>query len=103
MLIEFNLHLKVARIYGTIESLKSLKAKLHANRIHRFSSVKEINDFLKNYSNEKLNILKDESKKLETEYLNTKSTLTSIVSFMVDSFFKFDSQENPKKIRDKEI
>ncbi|MGC6285250.1 MAG: hypothetical protein ACON4X_06290 [Polaribacter sp.] len=75
MLIEFNLHLKVARIYGTIESLKSLKAKLHANRIHRFSSVKEINDFLKNYSNEKLNILKDESKKLKTEYLNTKSTL----------------------------
>lgn len=75
MLIEFNLHLKMARIYGTIESLKSLKAKLHANRIHRFSSVKEINDFLKNYSNEKLNILKDESKKLKTEYLNTKSTL----------------------------
>ena len=26
MLIEFNLHLKVARIYGTIEFLKSLKA-----------------------------------------------------------------------------
>jgi hypothetical protein len=37
----------MARIYGTIESLKSLKTELENNGISRFNSVKEIKDFHK--------------------------------------------------------
>ena len=61
----------MARIYGTIESLKSLKSELDNNGISRFNSVKEINDFLSNYNSEKRIILKDESKKLDGEYFET--------------------------------
>ncbi len=61
----------MARIYGTIESLKSLKAELNNNGISRFNSVKEINDFLSNYDTEKLAILDNESEKLEGEYFDT--------------------------------
>lgn len=65
----------MARIYGTIESLKSLKSELDNNGISRFNSVKEINDFLSNYKKEKLCILDDEAKKLEKEYFNTCTNL----------------------------
>ena len=61
----------MARIYGTIESLKSLKSELDNNDISRFNSVKEINDFLSNYISEKRSILNDESKKLDREYFET--------------------------------
>jgi len=61
----------MARIYGTIESLKSLKSELDNNDISRFNSVKEINDFLSNYNSEKRTILNDESKKLDGEYFET--------------------------------
>jgi hypothetical protein len=61
----------MARIYGTIESLKSLKSELDNNGISRFNSVKEINDFLSNYNSEKRTILNDESKKLDGEYFET--------------------------------
>ncbi|MCK0180082.1 NERD domain-containing protein [Flavobacteriaceae bacterium S0862] len=61
----------MARIYGTIESLKSLKSELDNNDISRFNSVKEINDFLSNYNSEKRTILNDESKKLDREYFET--------------------------------
>lgn len=61
----------MAKIYGTIESLKSLKTELHKNRITRFNSVKEIKDFLSNYDSEKHNILENEAKILEKEYTNT--------------------------------
>jgi len=61
----------MARIYGTIESLKSLKSELDNNNISRFNSVKEINDFLSNYNSEKRTILNDESKKLDGEYFET--------------------------------
>lgn len=61
----------MARIYGTIESLKSLKSELDNNGISRFNSVKEINDFLSNYNSEKRIILNDESKKLDGEYFET--------------------------------
>ncbi|RXP52464.1 NERD domain-containing protein [Lutibacter sp. HS1-25] len=61
----------MARIYGTIESLKSLKFELENNGISRFNSVKEINDFLSNYNSEKLSIFNDTSEKLEKEYLET--------------------------------
>ncbi|MFV0590919.1 MAG: nuclease-related domain-containing protein [Draconibacterium sp.] len=61
----------MARIYGTIESLKSLKSELDNNGISRFNSVKEINDFLSNYDTEKHTILDNESEKLEREYFDT--------------------------------
>lgn len=61
----------MARIYGTIESLKSLKSELDNNDISRFNSVKEINDFLSNYITEKRSILNDVSKKLDREYFET--------------------------------
>ena len=61
----------MARIYGTIESLKSLKFELENNGISRFNSVKGIKDFLSNYNSEKLTILKNASDKLEKEYFET--------------------------------
>jgi hypothetical protein len=65
----------MARIYGKIESLKSLKSELENNGISRFNSVKEIKDFLSNYNSEKLTILNKESDKLEKEYSETCSNL----------------------------
>ena len=65
----------MARIYGTIESLKSLKSELENNGITRFNSVKEIKHFLSNYNSEKLTILNNESDKLEKEYSETYSNL----------------------------
>lgn len=61
----------MARIYGKIESLKSLKFELDKNGITRFNSVKEIKDFLSNYKSEILSILNKEANKLESEYKNT--------------------------------
>ena len=61
----------MARIYGTIESLKSLKSELEDKGISGFSSVKEIKTFLSNYNSEKLKILNDISYELEREYLET--------------------------------
>ena len=61
----------MARIYGTIESLKSLKSKLEDKGISRFSSVKEIKDFLSNYKSEKQLILDDTSAQLDAEYFKT--------------------------------
>lgn len=61
----------MARIYGTIESLKSLKSELEDKGISRFSSVKEIKTFLSNYNSEKLKILNDISNELEREYSET--------------------------------
>ncbi len=65
----------MARIYGTIESLKSLKSELENNGIFRFNSVKGINDFLSNYNSEKLTILNNTSDKLEKEYFETCANL----------------------------
>jgi hypothetical protein len=65
----------MARIYGTIESLKSLKSELENNGITRFNSVKEIKDFLSNYNTEKFSILDVESKKLDKEYIETCTNL----------------------------
>ncbi|SIS86132.1 Nuclease-related domain-containing protein [Zobellia uliginosa] len=61
----------MARIYGTIESLKSLKSELEGKGISRFSSVKEIKDFLANYKSEKQSILDDTSAQLDAEYFKT--------------------------------
>lgn len=61
----------MARIIGTIESLKSLKSELEYRGISRFNSVKEINDFLSNYNSEKLEIFNDTSKELANEFSET--------------------------------
>lgn len=58
----------MAKIIGTIESLKSLKSELRNNGISRFNSVREISDFLSNYDLEKSGILQDISEKLGKEY-----------------------------------
>ena len=65
----------MARIYGTIESLKSLKSELEINGISRFNSVKSINEFLSNYNSEKITILENASNKLEKEYFETCNNL----------------------------
>ncbi|MFD1163122.1 nuclease-related domain-containing protein [Hwangdonia seohaensis] len=65
----------MARIFGTIESLKSLKFELEDKGISRFSSVKQINDFLSNYNSEKLTILNDTSDELDKEFFETCTNL----------------------------
>ena len=65
----------MARIYGIIESLKSLKYELESKGISRFNSVREIKDFLSNYDSEKITILNDISDKLEKEYFETCNNL----------------------------
>ena len=44
----------MAEIIGKIESLKSLKSELEKRKISRFNSVKEITDFVSNYTLEKI-------------------------------------------------
>jgi hypothetical protein len=46
----------MAQIQGQIESLKKLKYELKTCGIHRFNSIKEINDFLFNFQDEKSKI-----------------------------------------------
>lgn len=58
----------MARIIGTIESLKS---ELKNRGISRFNSVREINDFLSNYNSEKLEIFNSASNELENEFSET--------------------------------
>ena len=61
----------MAKVFGNIESLKSLKSELENKGVSRFNSVGEINDFLSNYNSEKHKILNDTSDKLEKEYSET--------------------------------
>lgn len=61
----------MARIYGTIESLKSLKYELESKGISRFKSVKEIKYFLSNFESEKMTILGRISDQLDKDYLDT--------------------------------
>lgn len=65
----------MARIYGTIESLNSLKSELEHHGISRFNSVKEIKEFLSNYSSEKHSIIKNVSNQLENEYFEACANL----------------------------
>ena len=65
----------MAKIFGTIESIKSLKAELEIKGITQFKSVREINDFLSNYNSEKLEIINETSSVLEQEYLSKNTNL----------------------------
>ncbi|WP_407556589.1 nuclease-related domain-containing protein [Winogradskyella sp. 4-2091] len=58
----------MARIYGTIESLNSLKTELEDKGITRFNSIGQIKDFIKNYNYERENIYNDIKIKLDKEY-----------------------------------
>lgn len=69
----------MARIFGTIESLKSLKSELKYRGISRFNSVREINDFLSNYDSEKLTVFNDISESLEREYSETCINLKQLI------------------------
>ncbi len=57
----------MAQIHGKIESLVSLKKELHSRGIREFTSVKEINDFLKRYEQRKESILINAKIALEME------------------------------------
>ncbi|SIR08152.1 nuclease-related domain-containing protein [Maribacter ulvicola] len=61
----------MARIYRTIESLKSLKYELENKGVSRFKSVREIKDFLKDFDSRKSTVLNDTKNDLEQEYHNT--------------------------------
>lgn len=61
----------MAKIFGTIESLKSLKSDLEINGVTRFNSVKDIKEFLTNYEYEKSKIIEETSKKLDRVYIET--------------------------------
>lgn len=61
----------MAIIYGTIESLKSLKSKLLEKGISHFNSIGDIKSFISNYKKEKESILVDIVYNLEREYLET--------------------------------
>ena len=78
----------MAKIFGTIQSLKSLKSELKNQGIYRFNSVKEIKAFLSNYDLEQLTILNDTSKGLKTEFSETcvnleqkKQKRTEVINF----------------------
>ncbi|HDZ07084.1 hypothetical protein LCGC14_0166790 [marine sediment metagenome] len=75
----------MARVYRTIESLKSLKSELVDKGITRFKSVREIKDFLKNFNSEKLTILNDISDELDKEYSKTCSSLKQKIQNKVEA------------------
>jgi len=65
----------MARIYRTIESLKSLKYELESRGITRFKSVKEIKEFLKEFDSEIHTVLIDTKNELDEEYHKTRIRL----------------------------
>ena len=89
----------MARIYGTIESLKSLKSELKENGVSRFSSVGEIKEFLSNYESEKLSILNDTSNKLEKEYIETCKNLELKIKRKTE-IINFTEENTNRKIND---
>lgn len=65
----------MAKVIGSIESLKSLKKELKHRGVTRFTSVKEINDFLSNYYIEKNTILQNIANELEKKFIDTSTNL----------------------------
>lgn len=89
----------MARIYGTIESLKSLKSELEDKGISRFSSVKEVKTFLSNYNLEKLKILNDVSIELERDYLETCNKLEQRIQ-KKNEIINLESEKINNKVSD---
>lgn len=65
----------MARIFGTIESLKSLKLELKDNGVSRFNSVREIKDFLSNYNSLKQETINKVLNILEIEYSEARNII----------------------------
>jgi len=57
----------MVQIHGQIDSLKRLKNELRSYGIHRFNSIKEINDFLKNFNLEKETIINNQREILKND------------------------------------
>lgn len=89
----------MAKIYGTIESLKSLKSELENKGISRFNSVKEINDFLSNYNAEKLLIFNDIAGRLEKEYSETLINLKQKIHYKNETI-KLETEKIDNRISD---
>jgi hypothetical protein len=65
----------MANIIGQIETLKRLREELNVRGIHRFNSVQEINDFLKNFEIEKKLIIQSVENDLEAEIESLKERI----------------------------
>jgi hypothetical protein len=70
----------MAIIEGQIEPLKQIKEVLNENGITRFNSIGEINDFLKNYKNEKKKVSEQVRQDLEKEEVQLKCDLAQFQS-----------------------
>jgi hypothetical protein len=87
----------MARIHGTIESLKSLKYELENKGIHQFSSVKQIKDFLSKYNYKKQQILNEIEEKLDNEYLQNKIKLEENLK-LKEEFINIENQKIDNEI-----
>lgn len=65
----------MTRVYGNIQSLKSLKSELQSKGVTKFNSVGEINRFLSNFNRELKTVLDDEAEQLEKEYTEASERL----------------------------
>ena len=65
----------MAIVVGQIEPLKKLKEALKVNGITRFNSIGEINEFTKNYANERKEIPKAIKNYLEEEIINLETNV----------------------------
>jgi hypothetical protein len=68
----------MANIYGQIESLKKIKKELKSNGIHRFNSIKELNEFLHNFQNEEEAIVNYHRETLNNEIINIKHRIEEL-------------------------
>lgn len=58
----------MAKIFGTVESLKTLKEELSRRGISRFNSIKEINNFISNYNLEINEVYNNVIEELDKDY-----------------------------------
>ena len=65
-------------VYGQIESLKKLREKLNQNGITRFNSIGDIDNFKKNYEEEKSEISQRTEKSLDSEINCLQSDLVKL-------------------------
>ncbi len=89
----------MARIYGTIESLKSLKSELESNSINQFNSVREIKNFLSKYNFQKSVIVNKVKAELEKRYIEHKDKLKKHLQLR-EEFKKIESHKIDRNISD---
>jgi hypothetical protein len=90
---------EMTEVYGQIESLKSIRKTLDQNGINRFNSIGDLNRFLKNYENEKeelifsvereyeldLEILEAKNRVLQYEYDEVKKSVQEKLHHKLES------------------